>query len=62
MDLGPAFAHDLSVVNLDGSAISDDRMSSLSEITSLRRLYLNRNADHRQRNDSPAWLVATRNP
>src|SRR5262249_46407625 len=39
--LGPGFAHDLSVVNLDGLRISDDRLASLSGITSLRRLYLN---------------------
>jgi hypothetical protein len=39
--LGAAFAHDLSVVNLDGARISDDQISSLSGITSLRRLYLN---------------------
>ncbi len=35
------FAHDLSVVNLDGRPISDDDLSSLRGITSLRRLYVN---------------------
>ena len=37
----PPFAHDLSVVNFDGRPITDDQISSLSGITSLRRLYLN---------------------
>src|SRR5262245_39398447 len=32
--LGAGFAHDLSVVNLDGLRISDDRLASLSGITS----------------------------
>ena len=39
--LGPGFAHDLSVVNLDGRPVSDDSLADLAGIKSLRRLYLN---------------------
>ena len=34
--IGPAFAHDLSVVNLDGRPVSDDDLRSLGGIASLR--------------------------
>ena len=39
--LGPEFAHDLSVVSLDGQRISDDDLTKLEKVASLRRLYLN---------------------
>ena len=39
--VGPGFAHDLSVINLDGRPISDDDLADLGGIASLRRLYLN---------------------
>ena len=38
---GPQLAHRLSVVNLDGTRVSDDDLKNLEGIASLRRLYLN---------------------
>ncbi len=39
--LGPEFAHDLSVVSLDGQLISDDDLTNFEKVVGLRRLYLN---------------------
>lgn len=39
--LGPEFAHNLSVVSLDGQAVSDAALANLDRIARLRRLYLN---------------------
>lgn len=39
--VGPHLAHRLSVVNLDGSRVSDDDLKHFEGIKSLRRLYLN---------------------
>ena len=38
--LGPEFAHDVSVVSLDGQMITDNELASLERIDGLRRLYL----------------------
>jgi hypothetical protein len=39
--LGPEFAHDLSVVSLDGQRISDDDLTCFEKVARPRRLYLN---------------------
>ena len=39
--LGPEFAHELTVINLDGRPITDPDLENLSGLAGLRRLYLN---------------------
>ena len=39
--LGTGFAHDLSVVNLDGRPVSDADLAGLEGVKGLRKLYLN---------------------
>jgi hypothetical protein len=39
--LGPGFAHEVSVVSLDGALVTDADLAALEGLTGLRRLYLN---------------------
>ena len=39
--LGPGFAHEVSVMSLDGAPVTDDALAAVAGLTGLRRLYLN---------------------